>query len=118
MDGALLDRAGIDYADGVRRCDGDHSLYERLIAMFLDDDNMEQARVALGSDDWGRLFECAHEIKGMSGNLSMGELYRTSSEVVSLLKANDTKGARKAFAAMSTAYDDVIRAIGDATERQ
>lgn len=43
MDIAKLQAAGIDYEDGLRRCAGNDSLYERLLGMFAQDTNYAES---------------------------------------------------------------------------
>ena len=57
------------------------------------------------------LFGNIHEIKGMSGNLSISSLYQASSQVVELLRADDNEAAAKLFAEMEKAYDTAVAAI-------
>ena len=73
MDIAKLQAAGIDYEDGLRRCAGNDSLYERLLGMFAQDTNYAESLEAFEQKDWDGLFSHMHEIKGMSSNLSMTE---------------------------------------------
>jgi HPt (histidine-containing phosphotransfer) domain-containing protein len=111
MDKDVLVGAGIDYDDGVRRCGDNPDLYEKLLGMFLADDNNEEARKSLEEKDYEGLFSHAHEIKGMSGNMSITDLYRTSSNVVALLRAKDYDAIPAAFQEMEDTYQMVTKAI-------
>ena len=111
MDKEALVSAGLDYDDGVRRCGGNADLYEQLLGMFLDDTNMEEARKHLAEGDYQALFGSVHEIKGLSGNLSISELYHTASNMVELLRAGNNEAAQQAFADVEAAYNTAITAI-------
>ena len=111
MDKEALVAAGLDYDDGVRRCGGSADFYEKLLEMFLEDPNMGEAREKLAAGDFKGLFGNIHEIKGMSGNLSISSLYQASSQVVELLRADDNEAAAKLFAEMEKAYDTAVAAI-------
>jgi HPt (histidine-containing phosphotransfer) domain-containing protein len=114
LDREILKGAGIDYEDGVRRCGDNSSLYERLLSLFLADDNFEGAKKGLADKDYDELFSRTHEIKGMSGNMSITDVYRTSSNVVALLRAKDYDAIPAAFAELEDAYGKATDAIESA----
>lgn len=116
MDEDILKQAGIDYEDGVRRCGDNADLYAKLLGLFLADDNFEAACASLADKDYEQLFSHTHEIKGMSGNMSISEVYDTSSNVVALLRAQDYDAIPAAFEAMSRAYEKATKAIEAAKE--
>lgn len=107
----VLVQAGIDYDDGVRRCGDNPDLYARLLGLFLDDDNFAEAEKSLADKDYETLFERTHEIKGMSGNMSITDVYRCSSDVVALLRAKDYDSIPAAFDELGEAYDKAMKAI-------
>ena len=111
MNKDALVAAGLDYDDGVRRCSGNVEFYEKLLAMFLDDPNMAEARERLQAKDYDGLFNSVHEIKGMSGNLSITAVYREASKMVELLRAGDNDAATAALSDLEAAYDKASAAI-------
>lgn len=111
MDKNILIKAGIDYDDGVRRCGDNSELYERLLGLFLADDNFESAKKSLDDKNYEELFSHTHEIKGMSGNMSITDVYKTSSDVVALLRAKDYDAIPEAFSELSDAYEKAAAAI-------
>lgn len=111
MDNDKLKNAGIDWEDGVRRCGGDSALYERLLGMFANDNNFNEAVEALKAADYEAFFSYTHEIKGMSGNLSISDVYADSSEVVALLRAKDYEAIGAAFEKLRSSYSQAIEAI-------
>ena len=113
MDKVALAAAGLDYEDGVRRCGGSPELYEKLLELFLEDSNMAEARQHLEAQDLDGFFGNIHEVKGMSGNLSITELYRISSQVVELLREGNGEEAAQRFADLEVAYADATKAISD-----
>ena len=116
MDKDVLKSAGIDYEDGVRRCGDNSALYERLLSLFLADDNFEGAKESLADRDYETLFSRTHEIKGMSGNMSITDVYRTSSNVVALLRAKDYDAIPAAFGELEEAYGKATKAIESAKD--
>lgn len=111
MNEEILKKAGIDYEDGVRRCGDSADLYEKLLGMFLEDENFQAAKACLDGGDYEGLFQHVHEIKNISGNVSITDLYRTSSHVVALLRAKDYDNIPAAFNEMADAYKMAVEAI-------
>lgn len=112
MDIAKLQDAGIDYEDGLRRCAGNDTLYERLLGMFAQDTNYAESLEAFEKQDWDGLFSHMHEIKGMSSNLSMTEVYADAAEIVALLRAQDYDAIAPVIDRLRKSYALVIEAIG------
>ncbi len=78
---------------------------------FLEDENFQAAKACLDGGDYEGLFQHVHEIKGISGNVSITDLYRTSSHVVALLRAKDYDNIPAAFNEMADAYKMAVEAI-------
>ncbi len=114
MDKEILIKAGLDYEDGVRRCAGSVDLYEKLLTMFLDDANFSEAKELFDKGAYGDMYSHVHEIKGMSGNLSIGELYQASSHAVDVLRAQDWNALPAAFEELERAYESSTAAIREA----
>lgn len=112
MDIAKLQDVGIDYEDGLRRCAGNDTLYERLLGMFAQDTNYAESLEAFEKQDWDGLFSHMHEIKGMSSNLSMTEVYADAAEIVALLRAQDYDAIAPVIDRLRKSYALVIEAIG------
>lgn len=114
MNRDILEKNGIDYAAGLGRFMEDEELYDEMLTAFLSDDSFSKASEAFSSKDYTMLFEQAHAIKGVSGNLDMRELYRASGELSELLR-HDKTPARSAVAAlfeqMELAYHQVVNGI-------
>lgn len=111
MNEQILIDAGIDYEGGLRRCAGNAGLYEHLLEMFLGDTSFEEAQQSMADKDYKELFSHVHEIKGMSGNMSITDVYETSSNVVALLRAEDYDAIPQAFDEMKAAYGKAVSAI-------
>ena len=75
MNGSILNEYGIDYKGGLARCMNDEAFYEKFLKMVLKDDSFQRTKAAYEARDQKRLFECAHELKGVSGNAAMTEVF-------------------------------------------
>lgn len=111
MNKEKLQSAGIDYEDGIRRCAGNEALYEKLMVMFAQDTNYDDALVAYQARNWDDLFSHMHEIKGMSSNLSMSTVYEDAAEIVALLRAQDYDSISPVMDRLAVSYAAALDAI-------
>jgi PAS domain S-box-containing protein len=84
--GSLLDLPGIDSALGLQRLGGNQALFLRLLRLFRANyaGNVDEIRAALAQGDLESARRLAHTLKGVSGQISAGEL----SEAARVLEAN------------------------------
>lgn len=108
---SALQTAGIDTESALRRFGGNSALYEKFLMKFPQDDSFAQIGPALEQEDWAAALTAAHTLKGVSGNLGMDRLFRSCSEIVSLLREKNDAEAVKAYEKLQSAYEDVIRAL-------
>lgn len=106
MDGKILTRYGIDYEKGLQRCTQDAAFYEMLLTMFLEDSSFARAKAAYEDMNRRKLFECLHELKGVSGNTAMTELYEAVCPLVELVRngAADEAEITRLFTLVEDAY--------------
>lgn len=71
-----LVRAGVHYDEGVERFGGNAAVYEKYLAKFFVGGYMEKIERQLASGDIAGAFRTTHDLKGVSGNLSMDRFYR------------------------------------------
>lgn len=86
MDKDKLIKAGVDYDDGVKRFANRAELYEKYLGKFFDEDRMVELTKHVESGDFEAAFRTAHDLKGMSGNLSMKKFYTKLCELVEMLR--------------------------------
>lgn len=120
MDKELLVKYGIDYERGLGNCMGDGDFFQTLLSMFLQDDCFPRAEKAFANKDYKELFNCMHELKGVSGNAALADLYSAIVPLVETLRSGN--GAEKEaqigplFAEAERAYrhtcDGISQAIG------
>jgi HPt (histidine-containing phosphotransfer) domain-containing protein len=118
MNMTKLRQSGIDYEAGVTRFLGDRELYETVLTAFLADSTMDRASVAFEKHDYTALFSCVHELKGVSGNADMTDVYAASCSLVSLLRGNTGTDEEVAacFLTLKDAYARAISGIREASE--
>ena len=67
---------GFDIPEGLRRLQGNRSLYRKLILKFADScrSGIEQINVAIASNKFQEILQVSHSIKGSAGNLAAKDL--------------------------------------------
>jgi HPt (histidine-containing phosphotransfer) domain-containing protein len=119
MKETMLRQYGINYAAGVSRFLEDAPLYEEMLREFPSDQAIVQLQQAFEKEDYADLFQHAHALKGVSGNLDMERLYRASGELAELLrcgKVPDREQVAVCVQAVCTEYAAVcegIQILGD-----
>lgn len=103
----------INYEAGVKRFVGNAVIYEKLLKSFLNDTVLERASASFEKRDTEQLIKDVHEVKGVSGNMDMTILYRTSSALVALIRSKTFSDAEllSAFEEFTVSYIDVKNAI-------
>ena len=87
---------GADTADGLGRCMNNEAFYLRMVNLALEDGVFERMRTAVEADDVNGIFETAHAMKGMRGNLSLTPLAAAASEMTELAR----KGSKADYPAL------------------
>ena len=118
MNKAVLKENGIDYEQGVARCVGNTALYETLLLSVSESDSLQRAKAEYADKNYEKLFETIHEIKGVSGNLSMNSLFASSSELTEVLRAKDysSPDLTRLFAKFVSSFEISLDAIKKAKE--
>lgn len=103
----------LDMEDGLARLRGNTSLYKRTLQMFLKSTEFQALEDAIAAGDDQKAGEIAHGIKGMTGNLSMPELFHKSTILMSSYRAggaseSDIDAYRDAYEKTRTAVEEKI----------
>ena len=62
-------------------------LIHRFIGKFLEDGSFAELQSAMQAGQRAQAFRAAHTLKGVCGNLSLGQLEKSTSELTELLRA-------------------------------
>ena len=81
-----LKEYGADTEEALKRCMGNETFYFKLVKMALADDNFRKLDEAFEASDWKAIFDAAHAIKGVAGNLGLTPLFDAASELTELLR--------------------------------
>lgn len=86
MNREKLVNAGINYQQGVDRFAGNAALYEKYLLKIFSSGQMEKLQEQLLEKDYENAFRSAHDLKGVSGNLSMNAFYKEICRIVEELR--------------------------------
>jgi CheY-like chemotaxis protein len=84
---------GFDLTDGLKRLQGNKTLYRKLLLNFATDYNeaANEIREALDANDFERSHSLVHNLKGLAGNLSATDLQAASVNLEKLVKGVEKK---------------------------
>ncbi|MEG0020041.1 MAG: Hpt domain-containing protein [Oscillospiraceae bacterium] len=114
MNCQVLEKAGINYNEGVQRFSNNTALYEKFLTKFVADETMDSCRNAIASKDFDSILKTVHTLKGVSGNLSMNVLYKRCAVIVEGIRSGDSQRLDDVFEQFNDveqAYTLVIQAL-------
>ena len=107
-----LARIGINYDEGLKRFSGNAEIYQKFLLQFIDDHLFEELDQAMKDQDFGTAFTAAHTMKGITGNLSMNELYDKLVLFVEMLRGgSDIQEAVEYYPQVSQSYKKMISGL-------
>lgn len=118
MNADILRCGGIDYDRGVKRFAGRVHLFEKALTKFTRDATFSRLRAAFEAGDRAALFACAHEFKGMCGNIGLDSLYEAAGAMVNSLRGDAVSEEQlaAAYEALANEYHTVYGAVIAAME--
>lgn len=69
-----LTSIGVEYEETLKRFMGKEDFFLRMLKKFLDDQNYVKLKQAVSDKNWPEAFTHAHTVKGLCGNLSLGNM--------------------------------------------
>ncbi len=107
---------GFDLADGLKRLQGNKTLYRKLLLNFGNDYNTvaNDIRKALDAKDFDQAHSLVHNLKGLAGNLAATDLQSAAVNLENLVKGigNKTPSAEK----LNLKFSDLENALNQALE--
>ena len=100
----LLAAHGVDYDEAIERFGGNTELYKRIAVKFGDDPHFAALSAALDHDNLEEAYHHAHALKGVAGNLSLGNLYHAACRVTEALRCGDVATARSLMGVVGEAH--------------
>lgn len=106
-----LSGLGVDVDGGIKRLNGNQSLYERMMYKFLDMMKKSVVSPDFDSNSYMDVIEVAHALKGAAGNLSVTPIYEAYGQVVDLLRNEKPEEARKVLQDIQPKQAEILECI-------
>jgi len=74
---------------GLARVRGNVKLYKRMLGLFVASDEFAKLEEAIANKDATAAADIAHAIKGMTGNLSLDDIFHISEDLMHKFRANE-----------------------------
>jgi HPt (histidine-containing phosphotransfer) domain-containing protein len=82
---------GIDLEDAMARMDDNIDLYKSLALRYLSNESYIDFVAAMDVKDYDSAYKAIHTLKGVAGNLSFVDLYKTASIISEQLKQGEAQ---------------------------
>ena len=107
-----LESAGVDVDQALNRFMGNEALMLKFLLRFPSDENFSRLRQAIAHGDATTAFKAAHTLKGVTGNLSLTELYARLVPLVEDLRGGNLAAAAVRMPDLEAQYGLVTAALG------
>ena len=97
---------------------GSEAMVAHFVVRFLSDDSMRELNDSFTVSDVERAFRSAHTLKGVALNLGFTELGKNAAALTEILRKNSFDGAAPLFDKTRSAYDELISAIKEYSDKQ
>ncbi len=106
-----LEEAGIDIVSLTERLMGNKALIKRFMYRFVENESYTALQKAIRTEDWKSACESSHTLKGMSGNLSMNELFDLFAQQVTLFRTGENEKACALMERISAKYENTMNHV-------
>lgn len=104
--------AGVNVDAALERFMGNEKLLTRFLLKFSQDTNYTRLKNAMEKEDYKDAFEAAHALKGLSGNLSMDDLYEAAGRATECLRHEKYEEAKACMPEVEKEYERVSKVVG------
>lgn len=87
------------------------ALFKQLAQHYRNDTNFEALCADMEAGDFETAYNHAHTLKGVSGNLSFGQLHKLSAQICDALSSDDIDAARALMAPLADAHKLVLEGL-------
>lgn len=106
-----LKTLGVNADEGIARFMNNASLYEKMVKRFVDSDEKIKVMEFMESGDLETAKANAHNLKGVTGNLSLTPLYLGYSEIMTLLRNEQDEQAKEKLAEVLVVQKQIVDCI-------
>ncbi len=106
-----LKELGVNVDEGMKRFMNNADLYEKMLGRFLDTVKQSDVMSFIEAGNLEEAVSKAHNLKGVTGNLSITPLYKGYSEIVALLREGKPDDARVVLENLLPVQEKIIECI-------
>lgn len=106
-----LKALGVNTDEGIARFVNNAALYEKMVKRFIDSDESIKVMEFLESGDVETAKANAHNLKGVTGNLSLTPLYLGYSEIMTLLRSDEIAQAKQKLAEVLPVQEQIVACL-------
>lgn len=106
-----LKALGVNTEEGVARFVNNAALYEKMVKRFVENAETVKVMEFLEAGDIETAKANAHNLKGVTGNLSLTPLFTGYSEIMTLLRSDDTEQAKQKLAELLPVQEEIVACI-------
>lgn len=112
---SVLEAGGINVEEAMQRFMNNEQLWTKFLKKFKSDTSYENLVKTIEAKEWGKAFEAAHTLKGITGNLALSRLHTLVSTQTDYLRgeANDFEAAVAMMPEITDAYEKVLKLIDE-----
>lgn len=105
----------VDTQAALARVGGNEAIYKKLLGMFVQSSEFAKMDEALENKDYPAAAEFAHAIKGITGNLSLPELFDLSTSLMNQMRngAPDPETLQNYYAALENTQTYVQQILAE-----
>ncbi len=108
-----LSELGVNIEEALERFMNNQQLYERMLGKFPAAARDAQLTVYFESGDYEAAERNAHNLKGVTGNLSITPLFNAYTEIVALLRTGEYAKAKEVLEETLPCEEKIIKCIED-----
>ena len=105
-----LKENGVDLNATMARFMGMEAMYKKFLFRFTDDPNYGELKKCMESGDVDKAYVAAHTLKGVAGNLGLGDLYASSAALADVLRQRGSR-TEELFAKVTDNYHQICEVI-------
>ncbi|MCH5324975.1 MAG: hypothetical protein J1E39_07135 [Eubacterium sp.] len=106
-----LKELGVNIDEGLNRFMGNAALYERMLLKLPANVRAQEVLKHFEDGDFQAALEAAHNLKGVTGNLSVTPLYEAYTEAVKLLRENEPEKAKAVVENIQPVEEQILNCI-------
>lgn len=88
-----MEALGVDREQASKRFLGNMDFYQKCINIYFKTDNISKLEQLCAEKNWDKALDCAHTLKGSSGNMAFVPLFKIYSEMTEYFRVGDTEAA-------------------------